>query len=436
MKISDKKIIELYKNLNSYHKVADKIVEPKRATYQRLKNLGVLKTKTKTFDKYFFKVDSPELFYWAGFLVADGFITHDKKSNNKYLGVELSNIDDNHLYKFKDAIGFSGETSYSKRGSCKILLNASGIIDDLAKFNIVPNKSLVYEFPKWMKDHDLCNHFVRGIVDGDGSFYYQRTKGRNIRQIAFDITGTKNTVQTISKILSTNCKLIKAKNGRKVGQSYKLQYVGNNYVAEIRQYLYKDANPNIYLTRKYNKVVQNDKYILGLDLALNSTGFCIINNGKILKDEWGLIQPHAKWKTGKKLNKIDNFVKVLIRKYRPATIVFEDIFKGPNIQTFKHLSMVRGVVILRMFKEGYDYRTISLSAVQARSILKIGKTKEQAFADITKKHKLNNFKFNDHNDIVDAIVLGLACHEMEKQGLNEKDLNRKKLRKRRKKRKK
>lgn len=160
--------------------------------------------------------------------------------------------------------------------------------------------------------------------------------------------------------------------------------------------------------------------ILGLDLSSLSTGVAVVNNGRILKKSFELIQPNGKWSYGERLKYFESEIKRLIQKHKPDHIIIEDVFKGRNAKTFKILCMFRGVAIKAIFDEtGKD--PINALAAQARSILDIPNTKEDAFEIINNKYKLN-LNFKKENDIVDAVVLALAAKQILKKGINEESL--------------
>ena len=173
--------------------------------------------------------------------------------------------------------------------------------------------------------------------------------------------------------------------------------------------------------------------ILGLDVSSASTGYCVINNGRLLKSSLGTINPNSKDSYGARLQYFANELIQILRTHKPDKVVMEDIFKGPNAITFKTLAMFRGVCFKVVFGEiGQD--PICVMPTEARKLVGVdGVTKEDGFDFIIKKYSLPDYEFETHNDITDSIVLGLAYCEMEKQGLTEKDLRRKKKRRKRKK---
>jgi len=232
----------------------------------------------------FFSSDSPESFYWAGFIAADGCV---KLHNHKYkiLYIGLGNVDSGHLCKFKSLINFSGNIHmYSKHS--EISIRSDKIFDSLSRFNIVPRKSLILTFPEWIMENNLVNHFMRGYNDGDGSFFTQNLKnGKTIKQLIFSLRGTKEFLSSYKNILEKKCDVgINDKKPRKNSGIYMLEYGGNRKVQRIRDFLYKDANEKILLDRKFN-IVFSDEFVLPESFKFKSviSTDCISGEEKIFK---------------------------------------------------------------------------------------------------------------------------------------------------------
>lgn len=167
--------------------------------------------------------------------------------------------------------------------------------------------------------------------------------------------------------------------------------------------------------------------ILALDIASRNTGWVFIKNGKIDKTHLGTIRINPKYTMGKRLFIFETEVKNLINTYNPDIICVEDIFKGRNANTFKILSLFRGVVI----KTAYEYNEkdpISIMAAQVRSIIDLPNNKEEVFHILNDRYKLE-FEFNTDNDAIDAIALGLACDKIIKNGIELKSKKRKRKKK-------
>ena len=81
--------------------------------------------------------------------------------------------------------------------------------------------------------------------------------------------------------------------------------------------------------------------LLALDQASRTSGYAVFDNGKLLK--------HGKftyddYDFGARLVKIRNKVKSLIDEYKIDEIVFEDVQLQENVDTFKKLCEVFGVI--------------------------------------------------------------------------------------------
>jgi len=170
--------------------------------------------------------------------------------------------------------------------------------------------------------------------------------------------------------------------------------------------------------------------ILALDVSSVSSGYAVIENGDLVKDAYGLIQPDKKLPYGARLVYFQNEIRRIIKLYNPEIIAIEDIFKGRNMLTFKSLSMFRGVAFKTIFEE-INKDPVNIMAVEARSTLGLDPSKDKAFKQAIKKFKLKGFKFEKDNDVVDAIILGVAIHTLLKQGINEQSLHSSRRKKRR-----
>jgi hypothetical protein len=256
----------LYGKLHSVRKVALALGGVSHETVRcLLRDLGVLDAPVvHTCNDSFFSMDTPESFYWAGFIAADGCV---KLHSHKYkqLSIGLAVVDIDHLRKFKAAISFSGPVSTRSSTidpSCELSLTSSAIFDDLARFGIVPRKSLTLSFPRWLETHHLVHHFLRGYNDGDGSFYVPRiAAGKTTKQLYVSVRGTKQFLTSFKTLLETNCAFERSdKKPRENSGIHTLEYGGNRKVLKIRDYLYKDSCDAIRLSRKYD-VAYSDVFV-------------------------------------------------------------------------------------------------------------------------------------------------------------------------------
>lgn len=192
---------------------------------------------------YFSNIDSEEKAYWLGFLYADGCV----HSNSNEISITLKDRD--HLEKFRKAIKSNNKIgeSIDKRFSSMPKIYHFSIKDkqlksDLIKWGCVPNKSLTLtKIPNIPRD--FVSHFIRGYFDGDGSLHW--LNGTKNFRISF--VGTAPFLKDIQKELGLSLSL-----GQQEGNKSKyFQVAGRKQVPMILDYIYKDSNENIRLTRKY-----------------------------------------------------------------------------------------------------------------------------------------------------------------------------------------
>lgn len=116
----------------------------------------------------YFSSENERMAYLLGFLASDGTI--DKKNNRIKVG--LSSVDKDFLIMIKKELGYEGDildyqTSNGFNVS-ELTFTSQQIKKDLAKYNIVPNKTFTYTFPENLNKKYWID-FIRGYFDGDGS---------------------------------------------------------------------------------------------------------------------------------------------------------------------------------------------------------------------------------------------------------------------------
>lgn len=257
-KLIKQDVEESYARLQSLQKVAEEFNCTKENIryFMHKENLHINKRKVYICDHDFFSHDNEESFYIAGFLEADGCIKERKQIPNT-VSLDLLDKDEKHLIKIKDILksDYKIHTAIAKnslrnpkyKDSIKkgFAITSEQMCKDLLRFGVTPRKTHTYVFPEWLKTHPLVNHFMRGSVDGDGSFWLNKDT------VYFNILGTENLVKTFHEILIKECNLpidsghIKQRQG-----CWSLEYGGNLIVGKISNFLYKDAT--IYLERKYD----------------------------------------------------------------------------------------------------------------------------------------------------------------------------------------
>lgn len=259
-----KEILEYeYKICGSMRKIADKLNISIDSIYKYMKlyEIPYEKHYQKIYscDENIFSYDTPESFYLAGFIAADGSVQNRKYS--KILKIALSKKDKDHLEKIKTLLKSNHPIKDYKVKPSKLVkkshycseiqITSHSLVNDLQRFNIVQNKTLTYIMPKWLIKHPLVNHFMRGYFDGDGTISWCGLgKGRTVKQLIFSILGTKTFIHQYRNLLINNCFLNKAKITT-CKNVYKISYSGNIINKKLYYFLYENAS--IYLDRKYKR---------------------------------------------------------------------------------------------------------------------------------------------------------------------------------------
>lgn len=250
-------LVKKYAEGSSLKNLANEYNISKRAALNLLlyRNCNVRKydgdfRKYKTNHNYFSQIDNEHKAYWLGFIVADGCIL-DRKNRTKCLAIGLSYTDFWHLHKFLADL----ESNYPIRvykdnglKYCDVRMTSDKLTNDLAKYGVVPRKSLISYYPAIPSEMD--RHFIRGLFDGDGCL----SVSKNGKQKSFSIIGTTELVQSVKNIILnnldiTNTKLSKVKEVRS-GDMSRYKKAGPE-INKILDWLYDGAT--IYLDRKHEK---------------------------------------------------------------------------------------------------------------------------------------------------------------------------------------
>lgn len=231
-----------------YRRIMEEYNMPRKISKRKSSNI---------IDHSFFKViDSEEKAYWLGFLYADGCIFRQGEYYTVIL--DLSYIDESHLYKFKKSISTSyGPKNYINKSNvshCRMECCSKQMFYDLIDLGCVEKKTLVLDFPtnKQVPDY-LIHHFMRGYFDGDGTINSHKEVGNKKDQVRFQILGTEKFIKGYLKVLS-NIEVGKNTTLQDTKNIKTIQIGGNVQSKKLFDFLYKDAT--MYLDRKYEKYIQ------------------------------------------------------------------------------------------------------------------------------------------------------------------------------------
>lgn len=234
-------------------------------------------TSRYRFNKNIFDViDSEEKAYWLGFIWCDGYNAkrcRNGTTNNYEFKLELAKIDINHLVKFKhflnsnhDIKTYKYKTSFCKNDefteTARILLSNTEfgrMLDN--KFGLIANR---FDASKVIKSipNRLYRHFIRGILDADGSIVLSsvsESNGRKYKKVTVNFSTYGQLVEFINNTLASdgvaNCKSKEYKRHEdRDGECVCLKFCGNINAVRILDWIYKDSS--IYLDRKYQKYIE------------------------------------------------------------------------------------------------------------------------------------------------------------------------------------
>lgn len=201
-------------------------------------------------DFYFDNIDTPNKAYILGLLCADGNISRNNGSWKLTLQERDKNIlidICNELKTSRPLLKQSVSEYYKKNQQDQYMLYIGNqhMHDKLIEYGLVPNKSLVLEYPSIISQ-ELQRHFLRGYFDGDGSSYC----GKNGKNCSFMGTASfcDSAKRIIKKELGINANVYSYKNSP---QTSVLYISGGKQVFSFFSWIYKESD--LKLQRKYEK---------------------------------------------------------------------------------------------------------------------------------------------------------------------------------------
>ena len=202
-------------------------------------------TKNLNIKEDFFEViDSEEKAYFLGLLFTDGSISKPERTRSSSIRLQLKESDIKIIEIFKNILNIESKIYYDKRKnkeSVVIGFRNQKMVNDLAKFGIIPNKTyLTNHLPEVPKK--ILKDFLRGLLDGDGSIY-QETKTKKYR---IDFCSYHKTIcEDFKNYCAT---LIGEENTNTInnyGTAYHIRFNKQEIVRQLAIALYKDSKLSI-----------------------------------------------------------------------------------------------------------------------------------------------------------------------------------------------
>lgn len=201
-------------------------------------------------DESFFEViDTEDKAYYLGLLITDGNVF---KANEHRASISIT-LDQNDAYlldHWKDCLKSRTSLGHDGRGCVQYAVRSLKMANDLAKYGVVPRKTLSAYLPE-IEDKSQMRHLVRGLIDGDGGIYAHMHNGKFSHQIK--LCGTERLMKETLAFIDSELHL---KYVPKV-YTYKNKPLSMLQISNIQDmnrlgnWLYADAF--VYMDRKYRK---------------------------------------------------------------------------------------------------------------------------------------------------------------------------------------
>lgn len=216
----------------------------------RLKNRYVISN-----EDYFKMIDTENKACFLGLLFADGYVGNENQIvitlKNVYNAIDILNTLISEIGSNMDIKVVSVKNSFKTNNTfVKLSFSNKNINLALKKLGLGNHKETSrMSIPNEIINNNLESHFIRGLYDGDGSFYI-KNKNMKTPQKAIAFMGNSILLTEVKKILEYNLQLNDTKirqstNSNKISE---LRYGGNKQISRISEYLYKNAH--IYLNHK------------------------------------------------------------------------------------------------------------------------------------------------------------------------------------------
>lgn len=254
----EKLLCKIYTNGATIAECCKEIHSSQDVVRRYLKNNGLYKTHKEAIQKLpqlqrkypvkdnYFSNENPNMAYLMGFIAADGTI---RKDTNE-IKIGLSSVDEEFLAIFYNEIGGRPIRKYTNREGFEIAdwtVTSQQIKKDLAKYNIVPNKTFTFSFPTNLK-REYWIDFIRGYFDGDGCVSTAGAKA-----IRWQVcSATKNILETILNFFEEEYQIPKVTIQTQLRKK-ELYYIQYSSTATRRIYNILYPKNCLFLPRKRDK---------------------------------------------------------------------------------------------------------------------------------------------------------------------------------------
>jgi LAGLIDADG-like domain len=231
----------------SFSQIGEKYGLTERQVNYRTKKWGLDYSKKKCLNEDFFSGNTKAVYYWAGFLAADGYIEGDR--NRVGLGLQAQDI--GHLEKFKKAVRSSHAICpFMKNSAYRIRFNSEVMVRDLeSRFNITPAKTFTYRLPEF-EDEYLMLEFMRGYVEGDGHIEKTASGRLKLHLCSANKEFLEEFIELCCILLGRSIRQAPSLQVNKKGQVYAVTFTIQDSL-DLLYLMYKNSTSATRLDRKY-----------------------------------------------------------------------------------------------------------------------------------------------------------------------------------------
>ena len=236
-----------------------------------------------SYDLTFLDYDTPFRSWFLGWIMADGWL-----AKRGLLGLTI--IDKEIIDIIVDLTHYKNAVSELQERKTKILGNIctakhtyhiqfrQDIQEKMIKLGFTPGAKTGKEFiPEGVSDHTF-SHFLRGMFEGDGSFYVNKLKQLQFRLFCSRRKFLEDTLTRMKSIID-----IRGGSIHTGPPGVDTLSFGHADSIRIAKFMYKDSE-NMRLTRKYNKYVQARDTALGWYLQGGTCGVTICDRKPVAKN--------------------------------------------------------------------------------------------------------------------------------------------------------
>ena len=205
--------------------------------------------------RVFESIDTPEKAYWLGFIRGDGCVwrcSSSRRSPFYVIMLTLAEVDREHLEKFKSFIGTNACISKVRGKYYQLVIYSKEMFHDLRRSLVIPPPV----------SEDLLPHFLRGLLDSDGTIFFKREKRyenpswKDRIRPAVGFSGSQELIDWVADVIWRKLwltgKVERCRNQRGLANAWKITYKGVKNCGRLLAWLYEDSE-GIRLERKFQR---------------------------------------------------------------------------------------------------------------------------------------------------------------------------------------